>query len=103
MRVRDGNPEMRKKPGMAHAFRIAGAPGHGAEVMTLHKSFMALAALACLVAIVGCSGPEPGTVMDEAMKAGRPAASFLAADEDYFADMDGGYKRNTDPSVTLTA
>ena len=28
------------------------------------------------------------------MRAGRKAASFPAADEDYFADMDGGYKRD---------
>src|SRR5262249_60842675 len=48
-------------------------------------------------------GPQPGTVLDEAMRAGRPAPSFPVADEDYFADMDGGYKRDTDPSVTLTA
>jgi len=32
--------------------------------------------------------PEPGHVMDEAMLAGRSAASFPAADEDYFRDMD---------------
>src|SRR5262249_7973148 len=88
---------------MARAFRTAETPGHGAEAMTFHKSFMTLATLACLFAIFGCSGPEPGTVPDEAMRAGRPASSFPAADEDYFADMDGGYKRNTDPSVTLDA
>src|SRR6476620_11144194 len=35
-------------------------------------------------------GPEPGTVLDEARIAQRPAASFPAADEDYFHDMDGG-------------
>src|SRR5512134_3259426 len=34
----------------------------------------------------------PGEVMDEARLANRPAASFPAADEDYFADMDGGAK-----------
>ena len=43
------------------------------------------------------TSPQPGTVKDEAMRAGRTAASFPAADEDYFADMDGGYKRDTDP------
>lgn len=48
--------------------------------------FVALAAFA-----VGCQKqPRPGTVQDEAMRAHRPAASFLAADEDYFHDMDGG-------------
>jgi hypothetical protein len=35
-------------------------------------------------------GPEPGTVLDEARQANRPAQSFPAADEDYFHDMDGG-------------
>ena len=34
--------------------------------------------------------PEPGTVKDEATLAGRDTASFAAADEDYFHDMDGG-------------
>ena len=34
----------------------------------------------------------PGEVEDEARAAKRMAASFPAADEDYFADMDGGVK-----------
>jgi hypothetical protein len=34
-------------------------------------------------------GPKPGTVLDEARQANRPANSFVAADEDYFHDMDG--------------
>jgi hypothetical protein len=33
-------------------------------------------------------GPRPGTVLDEARQANRPATSFTAADEDYFHDMD---------------
>jgi hypothetical protein len=37
-------------------------------------------------------GPKAGEVLDEARVAGRPAASFPAADEDYFQDMDGGGK-----------
>jgi hypothetical protein len=42
-------------------------------------------------ALIGCqSGPRPGTVKDEAMLAHRDIASFPAADEDYFHDMDGG-------------
>src|SRR5215212_5584178 len=32
--------------------------------------------------------PEPGTVADEARRAGRAPSSFPAADEDYFHDMD---------------
>ena len=47
--------------------------------------------LAVLVA-AGCGSGQPGRpghVLDEASKAGRPAASFPAAAEDYFHDMDG--------------
>ena len=36
------------------------------------------------------TGPRPGQVMDEARAVGRDAASFPAASEDYFHDMDGG-------------
>ena len=69
--------------------------------MTFRRSLMGLFAIAALLAISGCGEPEPGTVKDEAMRVGRTAASFPAADEDYFADMDGGYKRASDPSVML--
>lgn len=34
--------------------------------------------------------PHPGHVKDEALLAGRTAATFPGADEDYFHDMDGG-------------
>jgi hypothetical protein len=34
--------------------------------------------------------PRPGHVKDEALLVGRDAATFPAADEDYFHDMDGG-------------
>ena len=45
--------------------------------------------LAALIA-AGCGQPgRPGRVLDEASKAGRTAASFPAAAEDYFHDMDG--------------
>jgi hypothetical protein len=46
----------------------------------------------CLIIVPGCrpSGPQPGTVLDEAKKVGRAPNSFPAADEDYFHDMDGG-------------
>ncbi len=42
--------------------------------------------------LMACDGPDEqsGKVQDEAMRAGRDAASFPAADEDYFKDMDGG-------------
>ncbi|MEO5822085.1 MAG: hypothetical protein ABIT71_16395 [Vicinamibacteraceae bacterium] len=45
--------------------------------------------LAALIA-AACGQPgRPGHVLDEASKAGRPPASFPAAAEDYFHDMDG--------------
>lgn len=51
-----------------------------------------LAVCAVLAAFVfGCQNqPKPGTVQDEAMRANRTVASFPAAGEDYFHDMDGG-------------
>jgi len=52
--------------------------------------------LACLIA-AGCSKQaQPGTVLDEARSAGRSAASFPHADEDYFHEMDGGLALSTD-------
>ena len=44
-------------------------------------------------------GPKPGTVLDEARRANRPASDFKAADEDYFHDMD----QDKNGVVTLTA
>src|SRR5258708_2807481 len=38
--------------------------------------------------------PQPGTVKDEALQAGRDAASLPGADEDYYADMDYGLTKN---------
>ena len=57
----------------------------------LHNSFRCVA-LVTVLSLAACGGrePEPGTVRDEAMLAGRTASSFPAADEDYFHDMDGG-------------
>src|SRR5258708_734111 len=44
---------------------------------------------ACLVSC-GENKPQPGQVLDEAKRAGLTPASFRAAGEDYFRDMDGG-------------
>src|SRR4030095_6968678 len=47
----------------------------------------------CALLAVGCGKaehPQPGLVRDEALRAGRTAASFPAANEEYFHDMDGG-------------
>ena len=58
-------------------------------------TFLSLGAL--LVAACGkAEPPQPGTVLDEALSAGRPGSSFKAADEDYFRDMDGGIKLTAD-------
>jgi hypothetical protein len=67
------------------------------------RLLVSVTAVVAVLAISGCNEPKPGTVKDEAMRTGRTAASFPAADEDYFADMDGGYKRASDPSVMLDA
>ncbi|MEO6852336.1 MAG: hypothetical protein ABI410_13830 [Rhodoferax sp.] len=46
--------------------------------------------LALALLLAACSkGPEPGTVLDEALLAGRDGKSFPHATEDYFHDMDG--------------
>ena len=53
------------------------------------------------IGLAGCAArvPRPGTVLDEARRAGRAAATFPAADEDYFREMDQG----KDGVVALTA
>ncbi|WP_377155086.1 hypothetical protein ACFJIX_23500 [Roseateles sp. UC29_93] len=51
----------------------------------------ALLAAAAFALFTSCGkGPGPGEVTDEARQAGRDAASFSHADEDYFKEMDGG-------------
>jgi len=62
--------------------------------------------LAVLVLIVVVAGgallifeagrPRSGAVKDEALAAGRDASTFIAADEDYFHDMDGGLALSAD-------
>ena len=54
-----------------------------------------IAMITLVFAGCGKKSPVPGTVMDEAMTAGRKADSFPAADEDYFKDMDGGIQLTT--------
>ena len=56
----------------------------------LTSQIRALFVLSCLVTLTGFdNAPKPGQVIDEARAAGRDAASFPPADEDYFHDMDG--------------
>ena len=56
------------------------------------QSFRLIVVLVVALDLASCGKrePEPGTVQDEALAAGRKAESFAAADEDYFKDMDGG-------------
>ena len=69
--------------------------------MVRNWSRIALSILLCSMVLAGCATrpPAPGTVLDEARRAGRAAVSFPAADEDYFRDMD----QNKDGVVPLTA
>jgi len=59
---------------------------------------ISLLAISNFVFLTGCTSPpgEPGKVLDEAMRANRAGASFPAADEDYFKDMDSGVKLTPD-------
>jgi hypothetical protein len=54
-------------------------------------NWLSLLFVSCLLAVPGCSpdGGKSQVVLDEARLAGRDAASFPAADEDYYHDMDG--------------
>lgn len=60
--------------------------------MKSQRLFIACVLFNISVVLPGCGkkSPEPGTVLDEALRAGRTAETFPAADEDYFHDMDGG-------------
>src|SRR5712691_1219526 len=72
--------------------------------MRLRTTVIGLILVPSLLAIWGCSDQgEFGKVQDEAMVAGVKASDLRAADEDYFADMDYGYRRDADPSVKLNA
>ena len=65
--------------------------------MKVQQLFSAFVLSSLCFLVTGCAKPflGPGTVLDEAMSAGRVAQSFPAADEDFFRDMDG--------RMTLTA
>jgi hypothetical protein len=59
-----------------------------------------VAALAAAMLATACNNsapaPVPGQVLDEARRAGRDAASFPHANEDYFRDMDRGVQLTED-------
>ena len=67
------------------------------------KAIVVIAVVSLLVLLLGMSGcdrgPKPGKVDDEAKIAKRAVASFPAADEDYFHDMD----QTAQGPVSLTA
>ena len=53
------------------------------------QATLSLPLFVCVI-LASCSKqPQPGEVLDEARRAGRDAASFVHASEDYFHDMDG--------------
>jgi hypothetical protein len=68
--------------------------------MVRRGSRAAIFVLVGALVLAGCAvkAPAPGTVADEARRAGRAAHSFPAADEDYFREMD----QNKDGVVGLT-
>ena len=49
-----------------------------------------------LISTCRSTQPEPGSVKDEALLAGRLADSMPGADEDYYADMDYGVTKNAE-------
>jgi len=66
-------------------------------MMNLRRRWLSLCGLSACLVVSSCHrGPEPGHVQDEARIAGRAAASFPAADEDYFHDMDGAIPLTAD-------
>jgi hypothetical protein len=57
------------------------------------RRIIALGVIVVVLAAIGFAifgGPQPGHVLDEAKTVGREAASFPAASENFFKDMDGG-------------
>jgi hypothetical protein len=61
-----------------------------------------LTATLAALAFVGCSrrGPEPGTVRDEAMRAGQTATHFVRSTTDYFHAMDDNVVYGKRPTYT---
>ena len=65
--------------------------------MSIRRLLRKTIVLVLIVAVIGAVGlflwlrfatPRPGSVRDEALQVRREAASFVAADEDFFRDMD---------------
>ncbi len=79
---------MGRRPQFARADRLQ---PHGWMVF----AFLALAAAGC-----GRDEPDPGTVRDEAMRAGLPPSHFVRATPDYFREMDYNLVRGSRPSFS---
>jgi mono/diheme cytochrome c family protein len=60
---------------------------HSNDARLLVGSFVLLV-VAIALASCGRSGPQPGTVQDEAMRAGLTPSHFMRPTDDYFRDMD---------------
>ena len=60
---------------------------------SLGKGILRVAALSTMCLLLSCHAKAP---QDEAMRAGRSAESFPAADDRYFRDMDGGVQLTED-------
>src|SRR5258708_17861 len=91
----------RETPALRHSYFEHVPKGErGARMRTrvlLLGVIVVVVALGLLVWGLWPRQPKPGTVKDEALAVGRDAASFLAADEDYFQDMDN--KESMDPAA----
>ena len=66
------------------------------RVTAVYVAALGLAAAAC-----GANEPKPGTVQDEAMRAGLTPEHFVRPTPDYFHEMD--FNKPRDPRATLTA
>jgi len=72
----------------------------GMDVIRIHSAVASSIIISLAVLILSCSKqPQPGTVLDEAKLAGRTAASFPHAADDYFHDMDAVPRSTTDEVI----
>src|SRR5687767_10326448 len=71
-------------------------------LMTDTRSIALSVAVLIALALTGCGrqGPKPGTVQDEAMRAGLMPSHFVRATDDYFRDMDDNVVNDKRPVFT---
>jgi hypothetical protein len=70
--------------------------------MMSRKLILASMAVLAAVSFTRCSDSPVGDVLDEAMLAGVKPEQLRGAADPYFADMDYGYQRATNPNLKLT-